>query len=62
LPRQDGDASAVAHAERGGDALGEDKLDALTLNESNQTVAVLAYVSADLAQFAERVGFMAPFE
>ena len=41
--------SAVAHAQRGGDVLGKDKLDALPLDERNKTVAVLAHVAVDLA-------------
>jgi hypothetical protein len=38
LSRQDRDASAVAHAERGSDLLRKDKLNALTLNERYETV------------------------
>jgi hypothetical protein len=49
LTGQDGDTSAVAHAERGRNVLGKDKLDALTLNERKQTVVVFAHVAIDLA-------------
>ncbi len=38
--------SAVAHAQRGSDVLGKDKLDALPLDKGNQPVAVLAHVAA----------------
>src|SRR5260370_38583879 len=49
LTGQDGDASAIAHAESGRDVLGEDKLDALTINEGKQTVVALAHVAIDFA-------------
>src|ERR1700678_2927862 len=49
LTGQDGDASTVAHAERGCDLLGKDKLDALLLNERNEAVVVLANVAIDFA-------------
>jgi hypothetical protein len=47
LTGQDGDAPAVAHAESGRDVIGKDKLDALTLDERNQTVMVFAHVAID---------------
>jgi len=46
---QNGNASAVAHAERGCDLFSEDKLDALTINERKQTIVVLAHVTVDFA-------------
>jgi hypothetical protein len=50
LSRKDGDAPAVAPAERGSDVLGEDKLDSLLLHEREKTVAVLANIAAHLTQ------------
>jgi len=49
MPGQNGNASAVAHAERGCDLFSEDKLDALTINERKQTIVVLAHVTVDFA-------------
>jgi hypothetical protein len=49
LSGKNGDASAVAQAKRGGDLLGKDKFDALTLNERKQTVVVLTHVAVYLA-------------
>ena len=49
LSGENGNASAVAHAKRGSDVLAVDKLDALTLDERNETVVVLAYVAVHLA-------------
>src|SRR6266852_2368405 len=48
LTGQDGDATAIAHAESGCDVLGEDKLDSLTIYEGKQTVVVFAHVAIDL--------------
>jgi hypothetical protein len=48
LTGQDGDASAVADAERGSNLLGEDKLDALLLYKRHETVAVLSDLAAHL--------------
>src|SRR5260370_4261723 len=49
LAGQDGDASSVTHAERGRDVLGEDKLNAMTINERNRTVVILSHVAIDFA-------------
>src|SRR5216683_4449301 len=49
LTGQNGDASAVAHAESGRDVLGIDKLNALTFDERQQTVMVLSHVAIDFA-------------
>ena len=55
LAGEDGDASAVAHAQSGGDVLGKDKLDALALDEGNETVAVLADVAADISRMVGKL-------
>jgi hypothetical protein len=51
--RQDGDTSAVAHAQRGSNVFAIHKLDALPLNEGNQTVTVLAHVALNLAHLGK---------
>jgi len=53
LTGENGDASAVAHAERGSDLLVVDKLDALALEERGQTVDVLAGIARDFAQLGK---------
>src|SRR3954468_19566026 len=45
LSGKDGNLSAVALPQSGGDLLGKDKLDALGFNERDKPVAVLAYRS-----------------
>ena len=50
LSGENGNPSAVADAKRRSDLLGKDKLDALSFNEGNKTVAVLAYRSGHLPQ------------
>src|SRR6266851_3306759 len=49
LAGQDGDASAIAHAESGRDVLGKDKLNTLTFDERKQTIVVLSHVAIDFA-------------
>ncbi len=49
LTGKNGDASAVAYAKRRCDLLGKDKLDALPLDEGNETVVVLANIAGDFA-------------
>src|ERR1700733_3507612 len=49
LTGQECDSAAVAHAQRGRNALAKGKLDALLLHECEKAFTVLAYVAADLA-------------
>jgi hypothetical protein len=53
LSRQDGDASAIAHAQSGSNVRVVDKLDSLRLEERGQAVDVLAGVSRDLVDFRQ---------
>src|ERR1700679_2800037 len=48
LAGKNGNFSAIAHAQSRGDLLAKDKLDTLTLDERNETVAVLAYRAGHL--------------
>lgn len=43
--------ATVAHAKGGRDTLGKDKLYRLPLDKGDEAVAILAYITADLAQF-----------